>query len=99
LHDESAANKRRRLLPESLQIVTTSTVALQYFPQPISSTAFSVDDFAWSDSDPEIVLEQKEGDFVGVIDRVGLTVDGLEVGSGVGNTVGALFGVNVCLVP
>jgi len=57
--------------------------------------AFCKEEDVLADSDPVVVLEQKEGDFVGVLDNVGLTVDGLEVGNRVGNFDGALLGVMV----
>jgi len=59
--------------------------------------AFIKDDEVLSDSDPVVVTEQKEGDFVGGLDIIGLTVEGLEVGTLVGNFDGALLGVMVGL--
>jgi len=55
------------------------------------------DDEVLSDSEPLVVTEQKEGDFEGDLDIVGLTVKGLEVGTLVGNFEGALLGVMVGL--
>ena len=56
-------------------------------------TVFCRDEEVLSDKVPVVVSEQNEGDFVGVIEIVGLdVVDGLLVGSNVGNLGGRLLG-------
>ena len=73
-------------------------VTLHLLLQPTVLIAFCREVDVLSDKVAIVVSEQKEGDFVGDFEIVGLNVEvGLAVGANVGNFVGTLLGVVVGL--
>jgi len=73
-------------------------VVLHLLPHPTVLTAFRRDEDAPSDNVATVVTVQKEGDFVGDFEIVGLKVEvGIAVGTKVGNFDGTLLGAEVGL--